>query len=105
MFRYNLREMNDASRFNLALNNCEGRLKYKTLIQKQQTGNIKFIGGNLDYQKGKQRPVIQVKDGQIIGSFKNAKKAGEETGCDSNAIRRVLRGKKKTHRGFEWYYA
>jgi transposase-like protein len=103
MFRYNLRKMKDSQRFTFALQNIEGRLKYKILTAKNE--------GIEDYVihtpvKGKAtNRVYQLKNGKIIAQFPNVKAAAEYLGLSKRSIFKVLAGKKMTTGGFEWKYA
>ncbi|MGY4756219.1 hypothetical protein LB438_03480 [Lactococcus lactis subsp. lactis] len=40
--------------------------------------------------------------GEVIGVYKNSIEAEREGGFQSNAIRQVLNGRAKTHRGFQF---
>ena len=48
--------------------------------------------------------VLQIKDGLVVGSFKNASEAQRQTGIDASAIRKVCLGRPKflTAGGYEW---
>lgn len=50
------------------------------------------------------RPIIQMKNGEIIKSFKNITEA-ESEGFRGSNITRVCRGYRKSHGGFQWAYA
>jgi transposase-like protein len=110
MYRYNLRKMTDADRFRITLNNIEGRLTYKELINTPtiEKSNTKLEYGQVDAglnAKIKGRPVYQLFDGEIVGSFKSIKEAAELTGLQAPLISRVLRGVKATTGGYQWIYA
>ena len=105
-FRYNLRKMTDADRFNLGMGNIEGRLKYKELIsapvpEKPQDRQQNIVLG----VQGQKRPVYQLFDGEIIGKFNSLTEAQEMTGIRKQAISKVLRGELATTKGYQWIYA
>lgn len=50
------------------------------------------------------RPILQIKDGEIIKNYKNIKEA-EIEGFRGSNITMVCRGVRKSHRGFQWAYA
>jgi transposase-like protein len=100
-YRYNTRKMTDIERFNLSLQNCAGRLDYKTLTAKpEETEEVKII-----HQKGTVRPIIQCFNGKFIGQYKSIAEAARATGVKHYSIWKVLQGKRGTTGGFEWYYA
>ena len=93
--------MKDPQRFVLALQNCEGRLDYKTL-----TAKSKIIEEIPTEGKKKQiRPIVQCQDGQFVAQYASINEAAKVTGCKTSSIWRVLKGKKNSTGGFEWYYA
>lgn len=103
MYRYNLRKMNDATRFTLSLQNVEGRLTYKKLIQKPE--EIQEIAAATPNQVKNRHPVMQLKDGVVINQFGSINQAAKATGVKPIGIRRVLKGLKNTTGGFGWKYA
>jgi len=106
MFRYNLRKMKDADRFTLSLNYITGRLTYKDLIQKELEQNYisdKSINA-ANYIKGKRRPVVQLKDGEIVAKFESVSAASRELNITESMIRRVLKGVTRQTHGFQWKY-
>lgn len=50
-YRYNSRKINDGNRFEIALTHLEGRLKYLTLIQKDNDGEISEKDSRSNYKK------------------------------------------------------
>lgn len=50
------------------------------------------------------RPVLQIKNGEIINRFESAKAASKATGFNSSNITRACQGKKKTIGGCVWRY-
>lgn len=108
MYRYNTRKMNDASRFTLSLQNIEGRLKYKTLVNTPlyTPQGVPVTKPNYVIVEGrKTTPVFQLKDGVIIAQYPTIRKAAAMTGLNKRAILGVLKGRKKTTGGFGWQYA
>lgn len=101
MLRYNTRNMKDPARFNLLLQGCEGRLDYKTLTAKPEV-----IEATQDtHKKGARRPIVQCENGVFIAQYPSIAAAVKATGLKQPSIWRVLKGKKVTTGGFEWYYA
>ena len=47
-------------------------------------------------------PVLQYKDGALIAEFSSLKEAYEKTGISPKTIRKVLQGKHKEAKGYEW---
>ncbi len=108
MYRYNTRKINDAARFTLSLQQVEGRLTYKTLINTPlytpqgfplSKPNYVIVAGR------KTTPVYQLKDGVIVAQFPTITKAAQITGIKKRAILGVLKGRKKTTGGFVFVYA
>lgn len=102
MFRYNFRKIKDHERFNLSLTKVEGRLTYKHLIRKPGT-TLEDAPFEV-MRKGFRRPVIQLKNGEVIGRYESISDAARLTGAKKQNIHRVLSGKKQTTGGFEWKY-
>lgn len=105
MLRYNTRKMKDPVRFEYLLQNCEGRLDYKTLTKKQETTDYKINTPGIEYKRTEPRPIIQCQDGKFIAQFHSINQAARVTGCHKGTISQVLRGKKSSCGGYEWYYA
>ena len=103
-FRYNTRKSTDPQRFDLSFGMIEGRLTYKQLTYEPEIIPAQFKE-QITMQQGIIRAVHQVKNGYIVNTFKSIKEAAELTGLEKTAISRVVRGKGKTHGGFEWKYA
>lgn len=101
MWRYNYRKMKDPARFALALQNCHGSLPYKTLIAKSAIIKENPIENN----KWQRRAIVQCRNGQFVAQYPSTNEAAKLTGYKQSSIWRVLKGKKKTTGGFEWYYA
>jgi transposase-like protein len=99
-YRYNTRKIKDPLRFDHLLQNCQGRLNYKTLTHKPET-----IEPTNTHKKYVRRPIIQCKDGEFIAQYNSMEEAGRTTGIRPDNIRRVLIGKKGSTGGYEWYYA
>lgn len=52
-----------------------------------------------------ERPVLQLKDGSIIGSFRSISEGARFNGFAKGDIWRVLNGRRYTCGGYEWEYA
>ena len=50
------------------------------------------------------KPVVQLKDGEVIEIFDSINAACEKLSCFKGAITSVCQGKLKTHHGFQWMY-
>lgn len=107
MYRYNLRKMTDADRFNITLMNVEGRLTYKELISTPvpERNNVNPLNNGIKGVSGKQRAIYQLFDGEIVGRFESGKQAEQQTGIKAYNISKVLHGKKATTGGYQWIYA
>lgn len=73
-------------------------------------GNAIFGGDSREIKpynklKGITKPVLQMKDGVIIGRFESISEAGRRTNIMSSSIAAVCRGKNKSTGGFGWKYA
>ncbi len=100
-YRYNTRKIKDAERFTLSLRNVEGRLTYKALVNKPTV--VKKV--NVKVKKdGTIKPIVQIKDGEVINQFKSISEAQRQTGIARQLIYRVLAGHKVTTGGYEWKY-
>lgn len=81
MWRYNLRKITDPQRFNFALSNCEGRLDYKTLIQKPDTSNQIIDSSSLDAKPPRWgKKIIQLRNGKVLATFGSLIQAAAATG-------------------------
>lgn len=101
-FRYNFRKIKDHERFNLSLTKVEGRLTYKHLI-----GTTNLITGETITQsirKGFRRPIISLKDGEVVARYNSISEAARITGWKKQNIHNVLKGKRHTLGGLEWKY-
>jgi transposase-like protein len=108
MFRYNLRKMKDANRFTYSLQNIEGRLKYKHLIQKDDKDSFTALEKTvqpIERKKGQHWPIQQILHGEVIATFKTVVEAQQVTGIAASMIRRVLLAKKYTTHGYQFRYA
>lgn len=107
-FRYNLRKMKDADRFTLALQVCEGRLDYKTLVSAPGPKielTMEMPNVVVDTTSGKKVPVLQLKKGEVIARYESTAAAARALGINPELIRRVLKGEAKTTGGFQFKYA
>lgn len=105
-YRYNTSDMKDPEKFEMALNNFEGRITYNQLIQKkpvvlQPAFEPKVYKGYGHLQK----PVVQMLDGKEVARFESATKAANELGIIRGSITKVLGKKKGNAGGFQWVYA
>lgn len=91
----------DPERFILALQNCQGRLDYKTLTAKPHITEEIAV----PHTKGQKRPIIQCINGKFIAQYPSMSAAERAMGIKSTSIWKVLRGKRSTTGGYEWYYA
>jgi len=98
MYRYNSRDLKDSARFSMSLQRVEGRLKYKTLIATKEWEYAPTTPEH-NYPKG---TILQIKSGEVIGTYKNAREASRNIGVRESVMSRVLKGIKKSCRGFEW---
>ncbi|MEP7377027.1 MAG: IS1595 family transposase [Chitinophagaceae bacterium] len=106
MYRYNSRKMKDADRFTLSLQQAEGRLTYKALVQRPETTEvIETVIDTTIERRGKKQPVIALQGGVIVGEYESIRDAARKTGIKFQMISRVLSGKKATCGGFVWKYA
>ena len=48
-------------------------------------------------------PIVAIKDGELVGTFKSASDAERKTGILSSNIRAACLGKRKTAGGFQWF--
>lgn len=103
MYRYNTRKMKDPARFNLSLQNCEGRLTYKNLVKKPEV-NTPATEINA-HKKYTIRPIVQCQDGKFMAQFPSITAAAKATGLNKGSIYNALTGKKSVAGGYEWYYA
>lgn len=101
MYRYNTRKLKDAERFSLSLQQCAGRLDYKTLTTKP----VIYEETKTVHKKGEKRPIVQCLNGQFIAQFSSMAEAEKTTGVKAHSIWKVLHGKRGTSGCFEWYYA
>jgi transposase-like protein len=106
MFRYNLRKMNDAARFNFSLSQVEGRLTYKDLVKKPEITPTQSELNKAAYIKGKQRRkrIAQLKNGEIIAEYDTIVEAAATLNISKTNIRLVLIGENKSCGGYEWKY-
>ncbi|MGG9962395.1 IS1595 family transposase [Ferruginibacter sp. SUN106] len=107
MFRYNLRKMKDADRFTFSLNYMTGRLTYKDLIQEgKKAEKTEYVPLNTPLNiRGKKQSVVQIKDGEVIATYKSIAAAAKINGLSPKNIRRVLLGVQVTCGGCHWNYA
>lgn len=103
MFRYNLRKMKDNERFTFSLTQLEGRLTYKHLVQ-QLIVPTKEIPITSQIRDNFKRPVLALKNGEVVGRYESITEAAKQTGAKKQNIFRVISGKRQTHHGFEWRY-
>jgi hypothetical protein len=105
MYRYNLRKMQDAERFNYSLSQIEGRLDYKTLTDKNKGNGQDTVTVNpkMEIRKYEKRIIVQSdRNGNIIATYPSITAAAKITNIDKGNISQALRGKKNTAGGFIW---
>lgn len=101
-YRYNSRKIKDAERFTVTLQNVNGRLAYKTLVNSRIPYKAPATRKPIDNKNFK--PVIQRKGDEVIGEYKSLIEAERKTGVYASKISQVIRGKRKNAGGFEWDY-
>jgi transposase-like protein len=106
MYRYNTRKMKDPARFQYLLQNCQGRLDYKTLTSKTENkGDARKLNTYNAQTKGVKRPVIQCKNGRFVAQYPTINAAAKENNLTRSAIWRAVNGLQGSTGGYEWYYA
>ncbi|MGC4037037.1 MAG: IS1595 family transposase [Chitinophagaceae bacterium] len=100
MYRYNSRKIKDVERFALSLKNAEGRLRYVTLTKKDAA-----ISNPLPVHNYPAGTILQIKDGEIVGTYTKLKEAAQAVGVNTGTIWKVLKGLKKSSKGYQWKYA
>lgn len=77
-----------------------GLHKYRVLGCKTS----KPIQGKLGKDCPNSKPILQIKDGKIIGNFYGAAEACRYTGIDKSHISACCRGRAKTAGGYQWKF-
>jgi hypothetical protein len=103
-FRYNLRKMKDAERFNFSLTQIEGRLTYKHLVERTKEESIDIQPIVVPEKWTRDRTILQIKDGKIVATFKTIASAAKAIGVKDPSLRQALTGKSKSCGGYEWRY-
>ena len=67
--------------------------------------NLEWVTHTENIRRSVSVAVIQLKDEQVVNSYKCIKDAEDATGCKSAAITMCCRGQYKSSRGFQWKYA
>ena len=69
--------------------------------------NSHYGTGRERSDKGRCKPIVALKDGQVVKRYASTKEAAEELGINKATIRGVLKNKKWQHTaaGYEWKYA
>ena len=83
--------------------------KQNNVVTNLEWCDVKY---NNEYNNGQKRraikrlkPIIQYTlDGELVREWESAKQAEKEGGFSSAHICDVLKGKRKTHKGFKWSY-
>ena len=52
--------------------------------------------------KANRKPVVQIKEGEVIAIYESASEASSTTGANYSKIRMCCRGRRKTAGGYEW---
>ena len=112
-FRYNSRKEKDGDRFYNSLGNVEGRLTYKALINSpkpvfirpeiQLISDIPFPAKTNNLGR-KYKPIVILKDGQVLATYASAKEASHVTGIPSSKITRAARNPNRSTHGYQWKY-
>jgi DNA invertase Pin-like site-specific DNA recombinase len=100
--------MKDHQRFTLSHQNAEGRLKYKNLVKKTEIIKVKKLSpypANLPPADHSRKQILQLKDDEVIGIYNNIQEAANAVGVTHSTIWKVLRGLKKSSKGYQWKYA
>ncbi|MBS1510691.1 MAG: IS1595 family transposase [Bacteroidetes bacterium] len=100
-YRFNSRKIKDADRFTLTMGRIAGRLTYKALIAATVPKEITLTEKPANRNKG----VIQLLDGEIIGQYSSTKQAAKITGFSRTNIAKVCKGIRKSAGGYDWIYA
>jgi hypothetical protein len=112
-FRYNSRKQKDVDRFNEALGNVEGRLKYSTLINTPVPEFIRpeinlvvttVLPAKLTNRGRKPKPLAIMKDGEVLATYLSAEEASRTTGIPSNNIARAAKNPTRSTYGYKWKY-
>lgn len=112
-FRYNSRKQKDGDRFNEALGNVEGRLRYSTLINSPVPEFIrpdvpltsdKPLPARTSNRGRKDKPIAMLKDGEVIATYTGAKEAAHVTGFVLGNIRRAAKNATRSTYGYQWKY-
>ena len=82
----------------------ERRLTYKTLIS-EKVKTVKDIPVRIANHNPNSKPVIQLKYGEIIGTYQSINEAATLTGINLSNISKTLQGKRSNAGGFKWIYA
>lgn len=62
-----------------------------------------FDEGRFDQSK-RSKPVLQIKDGEVVGEFRNTSEAARHVKASRSMLYKVVTGKKKSCRGYQWRY-
>lgn len=109
MFRYNLRKMGDAERFNFCLTKITGRLKWKSLVTDTKGDGYDQVTvyPMATIRKANKPFVLQINmDGEVVGRYATILEAAKHNNLDHSHIRKVILGNdgRKTTGGFYWKY-
>ena len=66
--------------------------------------NLKTMTGKFGKDNPVSRPVIQLKDGEVIAYHECARRAMYATGVNCTSITKVCKGKRKSAGGYQWQY-
>jgi len=104
-YRYNTRKITDPQRFTISLQQVEGRLTWKNLVNAAIPSNVTLALPEPETAElGIQRAVVQMKGDVVINQFESINEAARQTGMRKILIWRVLKGERKTSHGFKWKY-
>ncbi len=62
-----------------------------------------FDEGRFDQTK-RSKAVLQIKDGKVVGEFRNTAEAARHVKASRSFLYQVVVGKKKSCRGYQWKY-
>lgn len=71
---------------------------------KSGDANPKTMTGKFGKLNPVSKPVLQMRDGQIVAKHECARRAMFDTGIDCTSITKVCKGQRKTAGGYQWKY-
>lgn len=104
-YRFNSRKLTDVNRFDITMKNLNGRLTYKDLIYTNVEEPEKVATIRSFTPTKKSKPVLQIKDDEVIAQYVSVNEAAYKTGFDGGNIAKAARGERKFANGYKWVYA